>query len=217
MPDRSSPECPRRRRRRQGAPAGRADPALPLPGSRGEGREGGRRTGAHDPFDRGPQVGGLDRLGQEVVHAGRQAPLAVLLPRPRRQGDDGQVAPRGALPLPDRPDDLEAVQLRHVDVQQQQVEGPRLRQRQRLPAVARHTHPAAAPPEQLLQELRVELVVLGQPGCAAARRPASGQHESADLHCQPAHAGRSPPSGRRRCFGSSPGGSSPAARPAGPA
>ena len=130
------------------------------PGRSSVGRRPGTPGGDHS-VDRRPQVGGPDRLGQEVVHAGRQAPLAVFLPRARRQGDDGQMAPRGPLPLPDRLDDLEAVQLRHVDVQEQQVEGALFRQGQRLPAVARQPHAVAPPGEQLLQELRVELVVLG--------------------------------------------------------
>ena len=63
-----------------------------------------------------------DRLREVVVHAGREAALAVFLPRPRRQGDDGQMSPRGPLPLPDRMDDLEAVEFGHVKVQEQQVE-----------------------------------------------------------------------------------------------
>ena len=93
------------------------------------------------------QLRGPDRLGQEIVHAGRQAALAVFFPRPCRQGDDGQMSPRGPLPLPDRPDDLEAVQLRHVHVQEQQVEAPFFRQGQRLPAVGRQPHPVAPPGE----------------------------------------------------------------------
>jgi hypothetical protein len=45
------------------------------------------------------------------------------------------VASRRSLTLTDRADDLEAVQLRHVNVQEQQVEGLALQQGQRLPAV----------------------------------------------------------------------------------
>ena len=40
-----------------------------------------------DPIDGRPQVSGPDGLGQEIVHAGREAPLAVLLSRPRRPND----------------------------------------------------------------------------------------------------------------------------------
>ena len=75
-----------------------------------------------DPADSCPQVSSVERLGEVVVHARLQAPLAVLIPRARGQGDDGQVASRRSLALPDCPDDLEAVQLRHVNVEEQQVE-----------------------------------------------------------------------------------------------
>ena len=77
----------------------------------------GRRARTHEPVHRRPQVGRLDRLGQEIVHPRRQAALAVLLPRARRQGDDGQVAPRRPFSLAQRLSDLEAVQFRHVDVE----------------------------------------------------------------------------------------------------
>src|SRR5271166_2111841 len=45
------------------------------------------------------------------------------------------MAPRGLLPLPERLDDLEAVQFRHVDVQEQQVTDSWLRQGECLPAI----------------------------------------------------------------------------------
>ena len=61
------------------------------------------------PVDGCQQVGGTDRLGLEVIHAGCEAALAILLPGARRQRNDGQVSPRGQLPLPNRLDDLEAV------------------------------------------------------------------------------------------------------------
>ena len=48
--------------------------------------------------------------------------LAVLAARAGRQGDDGQMIPRGLLSFADLADDLEAVELRHVDVQEQQIE-----------------------------------------------------------------------------------------------
>src|SRR5215471_10794548 len=71
---------------------------------------------AENPVDGCQQVGGPDRLGLEVIHAGDEAALAILFPRARRQGNDWQVSPRGPLPLPNRLNDLEAVQLRHVFV-----------------------------------------------------------------------------------------------------
>src|SRR6516165_1374586 len=69
---------------------------------------------AEDPVDGCQQVSGTDRLGLEIIHAGREAALAILFPRARRQGNDWQVSPRGQLPLPNCSNDLEAVQLRHV-------------------------------------------------------------------------------------------------------
>ena len=84
----------------------------------------GDAVGGDHPVDRREQLRGPDRLREVVVHAGREAALAVFLPRARRQGDDRQMSPGRPLPLPDRPHDLEAVELRHVDVQEQQVEGP---------------------------------------------------------------------------------------------
>ena len=67
----------------------------------------------------------------------------------------------GQFPLPNRLDDLEAVQLRHVDVQEQQVEATFLHEGQRLPAVARQPHAVTLADEQLLQDLSAQLVVFG--------------------------------------------------------
>ena len=77
---------------------------------------------ASNPIDGRPEIDGLDRLGQEIVHAGRKAALAVFSPRAGRQGNDGQMAPGGPLVIADRLDDLEAVQFRHVHIQEQKVE-----------------------------------------------------------------------------------------------
>src|SRR5215207_1347299 len=92
---------------------------------------------SEDPVDGRQQVGGTDRLGLEVIHAGCEAALTILFPGASRQGNDGQVSPRGQLPLPNRLYDLEAVQLRHVNVQEQQVKTPLFRQSEDFPAVAR--------------------------------------------------------------------------------
>ena len=72
------------------------------------------------------------------------------------------MASRRSLTLPDRLDDLEAVQLRHVDVQEQQVEGFALQQGQRLPAVDRHRRREPLAGQHVLEEVPVELVVLGR-------------------------------------------------------
>src|SRR6266853_1340925 len=79
-------------------------------------RSVGRCVSTRDPINRHPQVGGLDRLSQEVVHAGREAPIAVFYPRTRRQGDDGQVPTCRSFAVANRFDDLETVEFWHVDV-----------------------------------------------------------------------------------------------------
>src|SRR3954471_23402324 len=109
---------------------------------------------SEDPVDGRQQVGGTDRLGLEVIHAGLEAALAILFPRARRQGNDWQVPPRGQLTLPKRLYDLEAVQLRHVNVQEQQVETPSFSQRKHLTAIAPQPDTMSLPDECLLQDLR---------------------------------------------------------------
>src|SRR5438445_8676944 len=102
---------------------------------------------SEDPVDGCQQVGGTDRLALEIIHSGCEAALAILLPGARRQGNDGQVSPRGQLPLPNLLYDLEAVQLRHVNVQEQQVKTPLLRQRKHFSAVARQPDAMSLPDE----------------------------------------------------------------------
>src|SRR5262245_20507323 len=109
---------------------------------------------SEDPVDGCQQVSGTDRLGLEIIHAGCEAALAILFPGARRQGNDWQVSPRGQLPLANRLNDLEAVQLRHVNVQEQQVKTPLFRQPKHFPAVARQLDAMSLPDEGLLQDLR---------------------------------------------------------------
>src|SRR6059058_4819475 len=91
---------------------------------------------SEDSADGGQQVRGTDRLGLEIIHASCETALAILFPGSRRQGNDGQVSARGQFPLPNRLYDLKAVQLRHVNVQEQQVKILLFRQRKHLTAVA---------------------------------------------------------------------------------
>src|ERR1700719_1578187 len=98
-----------------------------------------------DPVDGCQQVGGTNWFGLEIIHPGCEAALAILFPGARRQGNDWQVSPRGQLPLSNRPNDLEAVQVRHVNVQEQQVKTPLFRQCKHLPAVARQPDAMSLP------------------------------------------------------------------------
>src|SRR5215467_3161914 len=66
-----------------------------------------RLAGRMDPFDCRPQVGGGDRLGDEVIDSRLQAALAVRLPRPGGDDDDREMAPGRAFPGADGLDHLE--------------------------------------------------------------------------------------------------------------
>jgi hypothetical protein len=114
-----------------------------------------------DPVDGRPQVRGGERFGEVLVHARPQAPLAILLPRPRDQRDNRQVASGRSLTLPDRPDHLEAVQLRHVDLQEQQVEGLALQQVQRLPPIDRHRRRESQAAQHMLEQVPVKATIAG--------------------------------------------------------
>src|SRR5207253_5554458 len=50
--------------------------------------------------DSRPQDGGVDRLGQELIHTGSETLRPIFLPRTRRQGNDGQMPAGRALALP---------------------------------------------------------------------------------------------------------------------
>ena len=90
-------------------------------------------------------------------HAG-----AVLGSRACGQRDDRRVLARRSLALADRADRLEAVDLRHVQIEKQQVKARSFQSCQRLTTVGRRLHLVAAPDEKLAAELEVELVVLRQ-------------------------------------------------------
>ena len=92
----------------------------------------------------------------------------------------GRCPPVARSAPPDRPHDLEAVELRHVDVQEQEVEGRFDRQVQRLPAVGRHPHGVTPPAQQPLQVPRVELAVLGHQDAQRCR--GGGRHRRPVQH-----------------------------------
>src|SRR5438045_3720017 len=83
------------------------------------------------------------------------------------------MSPCGPFPFPDRPDDVKAVEFRHVQVQEQHVEmRPRRsldsctllldsKQVQRLSAVTRQLHLMTPLAQEALQMPNVEFVVLG--------------------------------------------------------
>src|SRR5262249_9858504 len=113
-----------------------------------------RGLSSEDPGYGRHQLGGTDRLGLEIIHAGCETALAILFPGARRQGDDWQVSSRGRLPLPNCPYNLKSVQLRHVNVQENQVKTPLFRQSKHFSAVTRYPHTMSLPDECLFQDLR---------------------------------------------------------------
>jgi len=123
-----------------------------------------------DPVDGCQQVGGTDWLGLEIIHAGGEAPFAILFPGARRQGNDGQVFARGRLPLPNCLNNLEAVQLRHVNVQEQQVKTPCSASESTSRPFARQPDAMPMPDECLLQDVRAQLIVFGNEDVKGRRK-----------------------------------------------
>ena len=74
-------------------------------------------------------------------------------------GDDVEVIAARPFALSNGPDDFKAIHLRHVYVQQQQVERTLLQRRQRLAAIGDDPHLVPSPFEQALNHLLIEPVV----------------------------------------------------------
>src|SRR4051812_25227157 len=78
------------------------------------------------PVESGQKQVPTDGLRDEVVHPCRQAAVAIFRARARRDGDHPKVTAASAFPRADTTDDLEAVELGHVEIEQQRVELPAL-------------------------------------------------------------------------------------------
>ena len=121
-------------------PAPSMDSATRLPPS-------GRALSARPPVrgvalnSRG-QAGHDHRLAQVVIHARRQALLAVAIHRIGRQRDDRDPGPP-RLALPDRARGPVAIELGHLAVEEDDVVGQAAGQVEGLEPVARHIHPTA--------------------------------------------------------------------------
>ena len=130
-------------------------------------------------------------------------------PALRRQRDDRQMPPGRLLAPPDLLHDLEAVEPRHVDVQEQEVEGLFDRQFQCHPAVGHHPHEMTPPGQQPLHVPRVELAVLGHQD-AQRRRAGGGTPPRRHVRrpgVEPIKGLRPPPEPRREGEGTAPPGS----------
>ena len=103
--------------------------AGPRSGGRGDGRDAPQRR-----VDRGER----DRLGDVVVHAGLEAPLAVAGHRVRGHRDDRDAPAAAGLGGADRRRRLEAAHRRHLHVHEHDVEAALCDRRHRFGAVADH-------------------------------------------------------------------------------
>ena len=76
------------------------------------------------------------------------------------------------LPGSNRLDDLEPVELRHVDVQEQQVKNPTLGESKGIPTIARDLDAVTPASHKLFEELSVEFTVFGHQNaqCVCGRR-----------------------------------------------
>ena len=116
---------------------------------------------AEQPAEHGRQPIRADRLGQEVVHAGHQAALAGLRKGVGGQGDDRHGGGHAVGQRADRQRGADAVEQRHVQVHQHDVEALLADGLHRLQAVAGEEGPVAHAFQQRSHVLAVDRVVLG--------------------------------------------------------
>ena len=130
-----------------------------------------RRRPATDPaIEGGAQLVERQRLGQVVVHPGRDAALVVFATRVRRQRQDRRARPAiGRLAHADDLGGLDAVHVRHVAIHQDHVVARRLPARDGLLAVVRRIDLAAQLPERLARDLAVHRIVLGDQDAGGER------------------------------------------------
>ena len=100
-----------------------------------------------------------ERLGDKVVHTRRETFFAIRVSGPRRQRDHGKMVCGLQLAAADCLHNFESVEVGHVNVQEQQVECPLLKKRERFAAVLRQHDAVSASDQELLDQLGVEVVV----------------------------------------------------------
>ena len=177
---------PERRRREvdDQARAGRRRAPAPAAATACTNRSASRRVRRHRPPVLGTRssaaVSSVNWTGllRKSFMPGREALLAVVLERVRGQGDDPR---RPAGPRLDPAGRLEAVELRHLDVHEDDVVGLALDGIDGEPAVLDDVRPVAEPLQHARRDALVDRVVLGDEQTqvagrllAARRRPAPG-------------------------------------------
>jgi len=137
----------------------------------GPGVLGRRLAGFQPALEHRAQVGERNRLGQKVVHAGRLGPPCLVAQRVCGEGDDRKVA-RATFQLADAGRELVAVEVRHVQIGQQERKVIRAPARQRLRTVAEDLGGVTEECELLLDDQPIDLVVLGdEDGALLGVRP----------------------------------------------
>ena len=129
-----------------------------------------RRMGCDNSINNLPQRIRLHRLGQKIVHAGGEASFAIGLAGARCECDDRQVLSAAAFMRANRSRHREAVHLRHMDVQQQQVECAPRGQRDRISTITGDVGAVTPLAEKLLQQNHIEFVVLSHQDVQRLRR-----------------------------------------------
>jgi hypothetical protein len=141
----------------------------PLGGGVGSGRRRGGLGPADEAGDHAEEVRRLERLGDEIVHAGGEAGGLVGTHGVGGQGDDRQVG-GDAAEFADEPGGPQAVHHRHLHVHQDQVEAAAPRRLDRLGAVRHRLDAEADLLEDGAGQEGVDLVVFGQQHAAVAGR-----------------------------------------------
>ena len=121
-------------------------------------------AGACDGRAFGQSLGQLvegHRLDEVIVHARRQALLAVALHGLRRHRDDARALVSGP-PGADGAAGLEAVELRHLDVHENDVVGGLFEPREHLASVPSDVRGVAEPREETDGDLLIDRIVLGE-------------------------------------------------------
>ena len=109
-------------------------------------------------IDPGAQQHGVERLGQEVVRPGLDGADRPVHLLHGRHHDDRQRP--GGFPRPQVPQHVDAVQARHDEVEQQQVEGLGVQARERFLARRAGLHRVAVAGEAARQQVQVRHVVV---------------------------------------------------------
>ena len=137
----------------------------------GNGRRRLFRHAARQPVDDFQEIGHANRLGQVTVHPRRQAGLPVALQRTGGDGGNRKMAARLLLERTYGRRGLEPVHLRHVDVEERDVERAVAGGGDRLAPVGHQSDLVAEPAEDAQHEPLVHLVVLRDEDL---ERPAAG-------------------------------------------